>query len=201
MASASISSVGQSSREVPVVPNVSSQLSAVVPHSESSVGPGPRSDRFKINELLAYAQFYRNQSNSANIHKLIVTFFHANEIAEAKRCLIAEFDEYLLDCSYKVTRRHSQARSAHDAEVEDILAIFDNLDNRDILKEVQFVAAQLDRLPKYGPTEINLCYIADRQSRFENDFQCMTTVIDELKSEVQQSACLNAITDLSTQTQ
>jgi hypothetical protein len=135
-----------------------------------------------------------------NIHKLIVTHFHPNEIAEAKKCLVAEFDDVLLDCPFRVTRRHSQARSAHDAEVEDILAIFDVLDNRDILKEVCYAAAQLDRLPKYGPTEINLCHIADNQSRLENDFQCMTVVIDDLKSEVRQSACGNAVHELVAQT-
>ena len=64
---------------------------------------------------------------------------------------------------FKTGRRHSTTRSASDAEVEDIIRIFDVLDNQNDLHKVQFGAINMDRMPKYGREEINICTVVDRQ--------------------------------------
>jgi hypothetical protein len=88
-----------------------------------------------------------------------VNFFLPTEITEAKRQVISRFDQYLSDCSFRITRRKSQTRPAHDAETEDSIGLFNLLDNTDPLRTFQFVALNLDRLPKYGPEELNICPI------------------------------------------
>ena len=62
-------------------------------------------------------------------------------------------------------RRSSSQRPASEAEVEDILLIFDVLDNLSDgpLQDIKFAASSLDRLPKYGPEEINICSVIDHQ--------------------------------------
>jgi uncharacterized protein YdbL (DUF1318 family) len=74
-----------------------------------------------------------------------------------------------------------QLRSAHEAETEDIIAIFTALDNLDVLKTYQFVAANFDRLPKYGPEELNICSIADRQSRLDYDIQALAHSVEDAR--------------------
>jgi hypothetical protein len=116
-----------------------------------------------VNELLTYAVYYRDKSTVADLHKLIIGFYLPSEIADAKKMLLNAFPTELTDCQFKTARRHSTARSAHDAEVEDILNILELLDNGNVLDRYQFAAMSLDRLPKYGPNEINVCAVVDRQ--------------------------------------
>jgi len=51
--------------------------------------------------------------------------------------------------------------------VEDIIGLLGHLDQRCKLNAVQFVAVNLARLPKYGPEEINICCLADKQAHME----------------------------------
>ena len=44
----------------------------------------------------------------------------------------------------------------HEIEVEDIIGIADHLDQRSKLHQVKFVAVNFDRVPNYGPEELNV---------------------------------------------
>lgn len=92
-----------------------------------------------------------------------------------------QFGTYLSDCPHIVTRRQSNTRSAHDAEAEDILLILDLLDNKGMITNFRFGAVDLERLPKYGPEEVNLCSVVDRQVRIDRK-------VDELQSTVDAAA-------------
>jgi hypothetical protein len=48
-------------------------------------------------------------------------------------------------------RRSSSTRAAHEAEIYDILSIFDVLDTQGALVNGKIVASNLDNLSKYGP--------------------------------------------------
>ena len=96
------------------------------------------------------------------------------EITEAKRLLIERFTDEIADCALKTVRRQSSVRSAHDAEAEDIIRIMELLDNQDDLKKVRFAATNLDRLPKYGPEELNVCSVMDKQVCLENKVDALS---------------------------
>jgi len=53
------------------------------------------------------------------------------------------FSIRLLLAASVTERRTSTVRSAHDAELEDVLGIFDLLDKKDVLQTVTFVAFDL----------------------------------------------------------
>jgi len=134
-----------------------------------------------INELLAYAMFYRDKSTSADLHKIIVNFYLPSEINVSKTAVINQFSDYLDGCQYKTARRQSSARSAHDAEVEDILGMLELLDNYNVLVSVQFAAVALDRMPHYGPNEINICAVVDKQVHLDKELlQLNKKVVDSL---------------------
>ena len=72
------------------------------------------------------------------------------------------------DCTVKAKRVKSAGRQVHEAEVEDILAIFNILDDSSALEGMVFNVVAIDRLPGvYSPDDISLCSIADRQNRME----------------------------------
>lgn len=126
-----------------------------------------------VNELLTYVNFYRNASPFDNLHKVVVGFFYATEISEAKRLLISEFSEKLADCPPKVTRRHSASRPVPDAETEDIIRIFDFIDDQKVLHTMCYILFDLLLLHstacrRTGPEEVNICTVVDRQTRMGN---------------------------------
>ena len=94
---------------------------------------------------------------------MVLSFYSATEISDAKRHLLEAFDEQLLDCQLRADRRNSSSRPAHEAEVDDIFGILMFLDNSSLLKDFLFVAVNHERLPKYGPEEVNICTVVDRQ--------------------------------------
>lgn len=122
-----------------------------------------------INELLAYAVFYQDRFTSSDLHKLIVHFYAPSEISNAKTIVTNQFDSYLSGCQFVTSRRHTSSRPAHDAEAEDILGILELLDNLHALGSVQFAAVSIDRIPKYGPNEVNVCAVADKQIHIDKE--------------------------------
>jgi len=121
-----------------------------------------------VNELLAYISFYRNAASQSALLRVCSSFYTAAEISAAKKCLIANFRD-LMESSMLVTeRRSSSSRSAHEAELEDIVGIFDYLDSKDLLGCVSFTAANMNRLPGgYAPESINICNVAETQSKLD----------------------------------
>jgi len=68
--------------------------------------------------------------------------------------LIDQFPSQLEGCGLTVTKRQSATRLSHDAETEDILDIFELLDNMGVLCNVQFVAVAHDKLPRCKPEDV-----------------------------------------------
>lgn len=135
-----------------------------------------------INELLSYLQFYRDKGNSAGLHRIIHNFYTAGEISTAKTSLISAFKDKLLNCPFTVERRNSSVRQASDAEVEDILSMLEILDASDLLKTVTFVATNHDRLPRYGPEELNICSIIDKQCNMDAQLEGISRQFSDLNS-------------------
>jgi len=132
------------------------------------------------NELLSYVHFYRDCSNNEALRYTIRGFCSAEDISEAKKLLLSEFQPKLMNCPYMVECRNSTARLASEAEVEDILGILDAADMQLMLGSCCFVAAKLDMLPKYGPKELNLAAVVDKQVKME-------TAVDNISARVEKN--------------
>jgi len=78
----------------------------------------------RINELLSYASYYRDRAAHVSIHKAVTGFCTSSEISVAKKLLVSAFSDDLADCPLKAERRKSTTREVHEAEVEDILGLF-----------------------------------------------------------------------------
>lgn len=133
-----------------------------------------------LNELLAYVNSYRHNSTVESLRKVVVVHFSHIEIATAKRLLVQEFQSLSGVAQFITDRRNSIARQAHEAEVEDILAIFDVVDSRNLLMDYLFVASSLEMLPKYGPEEINLAVVVDRQVQMDVAIANLSASVEKL---------------------
>ena len=142
----------------------------------------PIRDEIVINELLAYVGFYRNRSNADALRRTVSTFYSPTEVSQAKRIQVRQFQLLLNACPLTAERRSSATHTARDAELEDITGIFDMLDTQAALNNTTFAAANLDNLPKYGPEEINVAQVVERQVRFESTLNDVAATVQSLSS-------------------
>jgi len=120
----------------------------------------------KCSELLMFAQYFRDRSSPAKLQESVLNFFTDVEISDAKKLLIETFPE-LAEGEFATERRSSNVRPAKEAQVDDIINMFDVVDRQDHLTKVRFAAIAYDRLPRYGPEELNIAAVIDRQARTE----------------------------------
>jgi hypothetical protein len=133
---------------------------------------------FVVSELLTYIKFYRNCANITHLKTVVLNFYSSTEISQAKALLMSKFPS-LINTNFCTGRRGSSSRPQHLAELDDLLGAFDFIDSSELLKDVNFVAENLDRLPKYGPEELNVCAVVDRQRATEADIAAIASrVID-----------------------
>ena len=133
-----------------------------------------------MNELLAYVSFYRIKANSNSLRRTVLSFYSPEDITQGKKILVQKFQSSLKSSSLLSDRRNSSARPAQEAEIDDIIGLFDTLDLLDVLNGISFVAANLDLLPKFGPEELNLVAVVDRQARTDSAIKDISTTVQQL---------------------
>ena len=83
-----------------------------------------------FNELLSYINFFRDRSSAEMVKKVIAGFYLPTEITQAKKSLINSLSAALTDCRMKAERRSSTTRKVHEAEIYDMIGLFDFLDSQ-----------------------------------------------------------------------
>lgn len=134
------------------------------------------------NELLAYVSYYRNRANEEALRRVVLGFFPSESISDAKKLLIQEFHALNDLTQYITERRNSVARSAREAEVEDIVGILNVVDQKQGLDSFIFVASDFSGIPRYGPEELNVAAVVDRQVRMEDAVQNLSTIVAQLST-------------------
>jgi hypothetical protein len=158
--------------------------------STTAPGEGKTIDIIIFSELLAYVNYYRDNSTTANLHKTVLKYYAATEIADAKKQLINTFSPTIPpDYIFRTERRKLSTRSAHDAETEDIIGLFNLLDRRNALdSNVKFRVLAIDRIPKYAPEETNIATMVDKQVHLESVISDLEYKIDSIRSSVTSNA-------------
>jgi hypothetical protein len=126
---------------------------------------------------------------------VILNFYSSAEIAESKKTLLATFSSKLpTDCTVKAKRVKSADRQIHEAEVDDILAIFNILDDSSALEGMVFNVVTIDRLPGvYSPEDIDLWSIDDRQNRTEAAVASLAAAITTTAAVNDGASALNGV--------
>lgn len=180
----------------PTTSTVASVCDVTAVNVDCAVGPtidgsSSNSNEIVINELLSYVGFYRNSANIDALRRTVLTFYSPTAVSQAKRILVGKFQSKLATCPLLSERRSTTARSAQEAEVDDVIGIFDTLDAQGALENVMFAAVKLDNLPKFGPEEINVASVVERQARVESTMNDIKVTVQAL-SLAQEAATVDA---------
>ena len=134
------------------------------------------------NELLAYIFYYRNKANGSAMTETVLRHFSAEDIANAKRLLVHEFHDAPAAGQFCTERRNSAVRSAHEAEVDDIVGLFQaaDADTNQLLDGYLFVASEFSQLPKFGPEELNVAAVVDRQVRMDESIKLLSAAVEKM---------------------
>ena len=119
-----------------------------------------------INELLSYCSYHLDNSSAESIKKVVLNFYHPDEIIAASNVLSKECADV---AGTAVRHCNTPARGAHVAHADDVIKTLVKID-RDAGDQPIFVAAKLDRLPRYSPEEIDLISVVERLNDLERKF-------------------------------
>ena len=121
-----------------------------------------------INELLTNCTHHLNNSSVDAVNN-VISKFYADEIVHAKQQLWNSCGEDLLGVWPK--RITTNVCGSHVKHLDDII---DGLRKLDAVVELcdrpVFVAAKLDRLPRYGPEELNLTSVVMQLNNLERHY-------------------------------
>lgn len=168
----------QTSQQIPeLTPGIAGTSRSAYSAHPTVVGP-----EFIVDELLSYVSFYRNKCNVESLRRTVLSFYLPSVVSQSKKVLTSKFSPLLGSCVSAADRRNSATRASHEAEIDDIINICDVLDLEDCFNNCKFVASNLDNLPKFGPEELNLGAVVDRQLRTEATVTEIVGVIEQLKT-------------------
>ena len=135
------------------------------PHYRPGTTDGETS-KIVINELLAYCTYHMNNSSAETLKKVVLKFYHPDEIITASNVLSQECPTV---AGSVVRHRNTPAREAHVAHAHDIIKALAKIDCSDEVFPL-FVAAKIDRIPRYSPEEIDLTSVVERLNDLERKF-------------------------------
>ena len=133
-----------------------------------------------VDELLTYITTYYTSSPFDLIKKTILEFYTPDEIKDAKDMLWLHQSEKLP--AFEI-RRDSLARTAHEANLIDILNGIKKIDSESG-ELPTFFAANLKRIPTFAPGELDMVDQVERIGEIEHKYQslerCNNRTIDKL---------------------
>ncbi len=132
------------------------------------MGSQSKEPRLVVNELLAYVFFHLDGYPVDNIVNVILQFYHADVISDAKRLL---WDCYGDDLPSMQKRTNKGHKSAAEKDIEDVMDSVKLIDakysDKDVYLPTVFVAANLSKLPNVTPGEIEVLSLLERVSCLE----------------------------------
>ena len=137
-----------------------------------------------VNELLSYLHFYVRNSNLDDIKIAILEFYNPEEITKAKgdmwNAYVKVYDDSCnlgVECAnygdlFKAarivqSRKGSHAKPAHVMNIDDIVAMCQIGDENPPPVPIEFVAKNMDRLPRCVPAHIEMTSLARRMREME----------------------------------
>jgi prefoldin subunit 5 len=113
----------------------------------------------------------------------VLSYYTPADISDVAKRIVADlFKPTFVGTVMATDRRSSTARSAHEAELDDVIAMLDLLDEKHLLSSTLFVAADLEHLPKYGPEEVNICTVVANHQKLSHNVDKLAAELDNLKS-------------------
>ena len=123
----------------------------------------------------------RDRSTTDAIRNVLVRFYTPDEINSAKNEL---YDECFDVLGVAPVHRDTAARGVHVIAAKEIVDGIRKVDAAEVKVRPQFAAIKLDRLPQYGPEELDLTSLAVRLREVERHCNRLDSQIAECKNTV-----------------
>ena len=147
-----------------------------------------------VNELLCYVSYHLRSGGAApeNIKWVALAFYDESQINNAKRLLWQCTKPGILR---KFERRNtSVSRSSKEADMNDIMQAFSDIDKKGY-DEVVYVCADVSKMPKQNPEEIHDLSILNRLHSLEQHFKALEAGISH--NQIQITDFQNSISDVN----
>ena len=101
-----------------------------------------------LSDLLSFVNSYHQKLNTDILRQAALNFFTPDEFAEGKLLLLNEYEMLLGDSAlqFRAKRRNTQEREAHEAELDDILGLFDAIASKRLTNICLFGVSDFTRL-------------------------------------------------------
>ena len=124
-----------------------------------------------ISELLCYALRKYGSFQNNGVEAIIVSFYNANEIIEAKELLFKTVDDMKVDDMPRVVSQRKTEDKAR-IDVDDIFSLIDALDERRLLDSLpKFVAHDPAKLPPFKTSDLDMCLLSLRVAALEDQLE------------------------------
>ena len=142
--------------------------------STTDIMASPQAKQTVIDELLTYIVFYKDLTTPDKLRRCLIRNFISVDIFKAKVILIKLFADKLEHPTLSET-------DTVETDADDVVKLVKKLDEIGILSDVQFVAADLNKLPKYNPNEVNMSYVIEREDKLNDSVHKLKADLSELK--------------------
>ena len=128
-----------------------------------------------INDLLAYANSYRDSCGKTKLYNACLREFKDTEISVAKDLLYASYSETL---GNPILRKGSRMKKKSEFELDDIFDALDELIDR---KQLSVICASTNvkGIPKYNPEELEDSSMVQRIIKLEKQMEQHSARLDE----------------------
>ena len=170
-------------------------------HSNSAVNNDVANDALVVNELLCYVTHYMNSSSPENIKKIVLNFFSADEIIDAKKLIWSETN--IPHLKKFQLRKTTHARHCSEANMNDILEALSDLDKVDHRTSVRYVAFDLQKVPNVKPEKLNEVSMLVRLELLEKKMSNIENNLSEnaVQTELVSTSCKSSAEQLKTHEQ
>ena len=129
-----------------------------------------------INGLLTYVSTYSHRSSYGQMKTAVMAFFDAAAVHEAREILINAIED-VIECD-STKRQDSRNRTAHEAEVDDILEVFEKLNVPEVANiRPRFMTEDLFHIPRIAPEEGSLMSIVETVSQMRKELTQLQEVV------------------------
>lgn len=136
-----------------------------------------------VDELLCYMWYHLKSSTPGNIKRVVMSQFATENIAESKKTLWRECAS-CLEIDYH-SRRNTSMRTQSEANVSDIIDALIDIDLRRNGKlPIVLAAADLGRLPRHSPEELNDVAVLQRMDNLEKKLNIMESGLSANQVEI-----------------
>ena len=137
-----------------------------------------------IDNVLAYISTYIQRSSLIQLKLAVLGFFSESDISNAKQALYEKIPDLELEVS-NILRHNSSSRTAKEAELDDVINIFQKIDQSSEINIPRILVEDITKLPPAAP-EAGGCIMTlmESMAKMQRDLQQVQDSLGTIRTDV-----------------